>query len=192
MDIDFLNSNLNNKVEGLFVLKPIIYKDERGLFMESWNQKTFNKLLKRNICFVQDNYSESSRGVLRGMHFQIPPFNQDKLVRCIKGKIFDVVIDLRRNSQTFGQWASCYLDSESCKQLWIPSGFAHGFFVTSKKASVIYKTTNYWSKEHERAINWNDKDLSIDWPLEFGSPSLSEKDLNAGKFSDYLKEFVEW
>lgn len=150
------------------VYVPDVFKDERGFFLESFNQKNFD------TTFVQDNHSLSSRGVLRGLHYQvIKP--QGKLVRVIRGAIFDVAVDIRKSSPNFGKWTGKLLTSDNFKQLWIPPGFAHGFVVLSDKAEVLYKTTEFWHKEHERCIKWNDPALNIDWYI-MDYPNISKKD----------------
>ena len=147
----------------VYVFTPTIFSDNRGSFFESWNKNTFNSLIEQDYNFVQDNHSISSYGTLRGLHYQIPN-PQGKLVRVISGEISDVAIDIRKSSRTFGKWCGVILSSENAKQIWIPPGFAHGFLVLSSIAEVIYKTTDYWHKESEKTIIWDDKDLSIQWP----------------------------
>jgi len=179
MKIKKMFSNDGQLLEGILVIYPDIFSDKRGIFFESWNQKRFDEILGEKILFKQDNYSESSKGVLRGLHYQVKPKEQGKLIRCISGKIFDVVVDLRKRSPTFSKWASIELNSDDKKQLWIPPGFAHGFFTLSSKAAILYKTTQYWDKDSEFAILYNDKDINIKWPFEQVSPSdinLSLKD----------------
>ena len=146
------------------MISPKYYSDNRGSFFESWNKKKFNQLLNVNHEFVQDNHSISIEGTLRGLHYQFPN-PQGKLIRVISGEIFDVFVDLRESSSTFGQWRGINLSSDNMKQIWIPPGFAHGFLTLSSKAEVLYKTTDYWYKENEKTIIWNDKNISIDWPL---------------------------
>lgn len=164
------------------ILKPKLFGDERGFFMESFNQKVFNELTGVDVEFVQDNHSRSSKGVLRGLHYQlIQP--QGKLVRVISGEVFDVAVDIRKSSPTFGQWVGQYLTAENNHQLWVPAGFAHGFVVLSEAADFIYKTTDYYHPESERSILWNDDDLNIEWPIDF-IPSLSVKDEQATAFKD--------
>ena len=151
-------------IEDLFVLKPTILKDERGYFVESYNLKKINKLLG-DIHFVQDNESKSSRGVLRGLHFQKPPFSQSKLVRCLKGEILDVALDLRKKSKTYGLFETILLSDKNKNQLFIPKGFVHGFVVLSKSAIVSYKVDNYYDPNYESGVLWNDSDLNIDWKI---------------------------
>jgi dTDP-4-dehydrorhamnose 3,5-epimerase len=165
------------------LLTPRLFGDDRGFFFESWNQRSFAAALglplERAPGFVQDNHSSSSRGVLRGLHYQLPPHPQGKLVRCIVGQIFDVAVDIRRSSPTFGQWVGAVLSSDNQQQLWVPEGFAHGFLTLSGHAEVLYKTTDFWSKECEGAIRWDDPQVAIAWPLDsLGGiePLLAEKD----------------
>ena len=167
----------HTKLDGVLLLSSKVIEDSRGLFFESYNHRIFSKIFKRNIVFVQDIQSSSMRGVLRGLHFQSYPEDQGKLVRCLRGSIWDVVVDLRQNSPTLGQWMAHELSAENYQQLWIPTGFAHGFLVRSEDAEVLYKVTRYWSPEHEVTLAWNDPALNIKWPLD-GSPILSEKDRN--------------
>mgnify|MGYP005687869689 FL=1 len=188
--------NENNRViSGPILLKPKIFGDERGFFFESWNKKNLYEVFKDNdqkeAIFVQDNHSKSTKGVLRGLHYQRNPIPQGKLVRCIKGEIFDVAVDIRKKSETYGSWVSAYLNSENKHQLWIPEGFAHGFLTMSETAEVVYKTTNYWDKDCERSIIWDDKDIKIKWPIENNeslSILLSEKDKKGMKLCDLKDE----
>lgn len=166
--------------DSVFVLSPKTYFDNRGSFFESWNKKTFNKLLDVNYNFVQDNHSISVQRTLRGLHYQFPN-PQGKLVRVIYGEIFDVIVDIRRSSSTFGQWRGINLSSDNMKQIWIPPGFAHGFLTLSSKAEVLYKTTEHRHEESERTIIWNDKDLLIEWPLS-KDLIISNKDKNGTAF----------
>ena len=173
------------------LLTPRVFGDDRGFFFESWNQRSFAAALglplERAPGFVQDNHSRSSRGVLRGLHYQLPPHAQGKLVRCILGDIFDVAVDIRRSSPTFGQWVGAVLSSENQQQLWVPEGFAHGFLTLSEHAEVLYKTTDFWSQECERAIRWDDPQVAIAWPLNsLGriEPLLAGKDAAAPWLAD--------
>ena len=173
------------KIKGPILIKPRVFVDERGFFFESWNQKNWMEILKeynqKPQQFLQDNHSKSSQGVLRGLHFQKSPFSQGKLVRCILGEIYDVAVDIRKDSNTFGKWVGTYLNSHEHNQFWIPEGFAHGFLTISRFAEVNYKTTNYWNKNCEESIFWNDKDISIEWPLKAlknETLKISEKDKN--------------
>ena len=151
------------KITDVKLIEPDVFEDERGFFYESFNQKKFNEALGENITFVQDNHSMSSKGVLRGLHFQEEPFAQGKLVRVVAGEVFDVVVDIRKDSPTYGQWVSEVLSAENKKQLWVPEGFAHGFLTLSDYAEFLYKTTCHYSKQHEKIILYNDTDLNIDW-----------------------------
>ncbi|EIN4620536.1 dTDP-4-dehydrorhamnose 3,5-epimerase, partial [Salmonella enterica] len=155
--------------------EPKVFSDERGFFMESFNQKVFEEAVGRKIEFVQDNHSKSTKGVLRGLHYQVEPYAQGKLVRCIAGEVFDVAVDIRKDSETFGKWVGVNISSENKRQLWIPEGFAHGFLVLSDSADFLYKTSNYYSPIHERGIVWNDPTININWPINIDK-ILSEKD----------------
>jgi len=168
------------------LLTPRVFGDGRGFFFESWNQRSFAAALGLELgqapAFVQDNHSRSARGVLRGLHYQLPPHPQGKLVRCVLGEIFDVAVDIRRSSPTFGHWAGATLSATNHQQLWVPPGFAHGFLTLSETAEVLYKTTEFWSRDCERAIRWDDPQLAIQWPLEVlagALPQLSDKDAEA-------------
>ena len=167
-------------VEGPLLLTPQVFGDDRGFFLESWNGERWQELLAAHgqspVPFVQDNHSRSARGVLRGLHWQLPPHPQAKLVRCVLGSIFDVAVDLRRGSPSFGQWLGAELSATNHQQLWIPVGFAHGFLTLSEHAEVLYKTTDFWSRSCERALRWDDPDLAISWPQLETAPLLSEKD----------------
>ncbi|MGA1227597.1 MAG: dTDP-4-dehydrorhamnose 3,5-epimerase [Tamlana sp.] len=164
------------KLEGCFIIEPKVFNDERGYFLESFNQKVFNELIGEKIRFVQDNESLSSKGVLRGLHYQKGEHAQAKLVRVVKGKVLDVCVDIRKNSPTFGQYVSVELSEENKKQLFIPRGFAHGFVVLSDKALFSYKCDNFYDKESESGIIFNDKSLNIDWKLNEEQFIVSEKD----------------
>jgi len=170
------------KIEGLVILKPKMLEDNRGYFMESYNQKNIKKLIG-DISFVQQNESESFKGVLRGLHFQKPPFAQSKLVRCVKGNVLDVALDLRKNSKTYGHFETTILSSENKEQLFVPKGFAHGFIVLSQSAVLSYKVDNYYTPKSESGIIWNDKDLKINWPIK--NPIISNKDRNNLSFREY-------
>jgi len=160
------------------VIEPKVFGDERGFFFESFNQAKFDAAIGRQVHFVQDNHSKSAKNVLRGLHYQIQQA-QGKLVRVVEGEVFDVAVDLRKSSPTFGQWVGEILSANNKKQMWIPEGFAHGFVVLSESAEFLYKTTDYWAPEFERSIAWNDSEIGIEWPLS-GKPSLSGKDKLAG------------
>lgn len=179
MDSNKLISMSGKEIEGPILIKPKIFSDKRGFFMESWNQLTFNHLFDKPVKFVQDNHSHSLKGVIRGLHYQLQPYAQDKLVRCVEGKIFDIAVDLRLKSKTYGDWVGVELSSENHYQLWVPVGFAHGFYTQSDYAVVLYKTTAIWNRKYERSLNWADKDINIKWPQIAEYPILSEKDSSA-------------
>jgi dTDP-4-dehydrorhamnose 3,5-epimerase len=179
---------IKTKLDGLVVLKPNIFKDNRGCFMESYNQKNINKLLG-NVNFVQDNESKSYKGVLRGLHFQKPPMAQAKLVRCIKGEILDVALDLRKDSKTYGMFETTLLSEENKNQLFIPKGFAHGFVVLSQSAIVSYKVDNYYNPQSESGIIWNDPDLNIDWKINKKEIRVSEKDTKLSTYNNFISPF---
>ena len=162
------------EIYDVLLIQPQIFGDERGFFLESFNQKNFCEKIGLNVEFVQDNHSRSMQNVLRGLHYQIYQ-PQGKLVRVVVGEILDVAVDIRHNSPTFGQWVSCYLSAENRHQLWVPAGFAHGFLVVSEMAEVLYKSTDYYAPQYERSIRWDDPDLSINWNLD-AAPILSSKD----------------
>jgi dTDP-4-dehydrorhamnose 3,5-epimerase len=164
------------------LLKPRVFGDERGFFMESYNKNTLAELAGIDGEFVQDNHSRSAKGVLRGLHYQIEQA-QGKLVRVVSGEVFDVAVDLRRSSPTFGQWVGAKLTASGHEQFWVPAGFAHGFVVLSETADFLYKTTDYYAPKHERAIRWDDSQLNIDWQFD-GEPLVSEKDAKAVLFND--------
>ncbi|HPI40329.1 MAG TPA: dTDP-4-dehydrorhamnose 3,5-epimerase [Pseudobdellovibrionaceae bacterium] len=165
-----------------YVIEPKVFGDDRGFFYESFNQKVFNELTQTNYSFVQDNHSKSSQGVLRGLHYQIQNA-QGKLVRVTEGSVYDVAVDIRKSSSTFGKWFGLVLSAENKKMFWIPPGFAHGFYVISPTCEFLYKTTDYYAPPFERAILWNDKDLKIDWPLvDNRPPMLSAKDQSGFSF----------
>ena len=159
------------------IIQPRVFGDERGFFLESWNQRVFDEAVGRAVQFVQDNHSRSARGVLRGMHYQHTR-PQGKLVRVVQGEVFDVAVDLRKSSATFGQWVGVHLSADNHRQLWVPPGFAHGFVVLSESAEFLYKTTDYWYPEHERSLLWSDAQVGIQWPLD-GQPLLAAKDAAA-------------
>ena len=175
------------KLEGCFVIEPKVHKDKRGYFIESFNQNNFNKIFGLEIEFVQDNESMSSRGVLRGLHYQTNEFAQAKLVRVIKGKVLDVVVDLRKNSKTFGAHISVELTEENKKQVYVPRGFAHGFLVLQDNTIFSYKCDNYYNKASESGLIYNDFTLAIDWSLPDEELILSEKDKELQTFEEFLK-----
>ena len=170
-------------IQDVVLFTPNFFGDERGFFFESFSQKAFEEATGLKRQFVQDNHSKSQRGVLRGLHYQLNPMAQGKLVRVVQGEVFDVAVDIRKDSPTFGQWVGEILSAENRKQLWVPEGFAHGFVTLSETAEFLYKTTNTYAPTSERAIIWNDPDLAIDWRFE-GEPLLSGKDQNAALFKD--------
>lgn len=169
-------------IPGLFVFEPRVFGDARGFFFESYNRHAFQAATGLDIDFVQDNHSKSSRGVLRGLHYQLPPKAQGKLVRVVQGEVFDVAVDIRRSSPTFGRWVGEILSAENKKQLWIPPGLAHGFVTLSETAEFLYKTTDNYSPEHERCIRWDDARLAIDWQLT-APPLVSAKDAEGVAFA---------
>ena len=183
MHVDKLTSRQGFFEKGPLVFSPKVFSDDRGFFLESWNYSRWKELLiefgQTSGEFVQDNHSRSSLGVLRGLHYQLPPHPQGKLVRCIVGEIFDVAIDLRKSSATYLQAVGIHLTANNFKQLWIPNGFAHGFLTLSQTAEVLYKTTDFWSPECERSIRWDDPSIAINWPSLSMSPFLSSKDAQA-------------
>ena len=162
-------------IPDVILFEPNVFGDERGFFFESFNAREFAKATGLEAQFVQDNHSRSRQGVLRGLHYQVAPRAQGKLVRVTEGEVFDVAVDIRRGSPTFGQWVGEILSAQNKRQLWIPAGFAHGFVVLSENAEFLYKTTDYWSPEHERCIRWDDPTLAIPWPVS-GAPLVSDKD----------------
>jgi dTDP-4-dehydrorhamnose 3,5-epimerase len=161
-------------IPDVLLIEPQVFGDDRGFFYESFNQNKFEEAMGKKINFVQDNHSKSVKGVLRGLHYQLTPKAQGKLVRVIQGEVFDVAVDLRQSSPTFGKWVGEIISADNKKQLWIPEGFAHGFLTLSDTAEFLYKTTDFYSKDHEQAIQWNDKTIGINWPIQ--DVSLSSKD----------------
>lgn len=168
-------------IPDVMLIEPKVFGDTRGFFFESFNQRAFNDATGTNHQFVQDNHSRSTQGVLRGLHFQVSPKAQGKLVRVVRGAVFDVAVDIRRSSATFGQWVGVLLTEDNQKQLWVPPGLAHGFLVVSESADFLYKTTDYYSPEHERCIRWDDPQLAIAWPALDEPIQLSTKD-QAGRW----------
>lgn len=181
-------------IEGLVIIEPQVFGDERGFFMETFQAEKFAEL-GLPASFVQDNHSRSKKGILRGLHIQ-KQHTQGKLVRVISGEVYDVAVDLRKGSPTYGQWRGVYLSVENKRMFWVPEGFAHGFYVTSESADFVYKCTDYYAPEHDMSIAWNDPELNIEWPLEKGGePQLSAKDENAAPFSGagfWTKESGHW
>jgi dTDP-4-dehydrorhamnose 3,5-epimerase len=174
---------IKTEIPDVLILEPKVFGDERGFFMESFNQKVFDEAVGRKVEFVQDNHSKSIKGVLRRLHYQQEPYAQGKLVRCVVGEVFDVAVDIRRDSETFGKWVGVNLSAENKKQLWIPEGFAHGFYVLSDTAEFVYKATNYYNFLSDRGIIWNDKNINVNWPI-VGDILLSEKDMNHRTFTE--------
>ncbi len=175
---------LPTSIGDVVIIEPKVFGDERGFFFESFNERRFQEAVGAplSLRFVQDNHSKSAKNVLRGLHYQIYQ-PQGKLVRVIAGEVFDVAVDIRRSSPTFGKWVGAVLSAENKRQMWVPAGFAHGFLVTSESAEFLYKTTDYWAPEHERSIAWNDPAIGIEWPIE-EAPVLSAKDKNAVLLAD--------
>jgi dTDP-4-dehydrorhamnose 3,5-epimerase len=187
MQVEQLRSTGGQVIEGPLLISPRVFADGRGFFFESWNQRRFDEAVGTPTIFCQDNHSRSSKGVLRGLHYQLEPEPQGKLVRCTVGAIFDVAVDLRRSSPTFGQWVGAELSAENQQQLWVPVGFGHGFLTLSDTAEVLYKASGFWSKSCERSLLWNDPDLAIAWPLDRlngSAPLLAEKDAAAPGFAE--------
>lgn len=170
------------RIPDVLLIEPRLFGDSRGFFFESFNHRAFQEITGQNVSFVQDNHSRSAQGVLRGLHYQVQQ-PQGKLVRVVRGAVFDVAVDIRRGSPTFGQWAGTELSEDNHHQLWIPPGLAHGFLVLSERADFLYKTTDYYAPQHERAIAWNDPDIGIAWPLS-APPVLSSKDQQAKRLRD--------
>lgn len=175
---------IKTDIPDILVIEPRVYGDDRGYFFESFNKQAFDEAIDKQVEFVQDNHSKSTKGVLRGLHYQAAPYAQGKLVRCVVGEVFDVAVDIRKKSQTFGKWVGVRLSADNKRQLWIPEGFAHGFLVLSDVAEFLYKTTNYYHPESDRGIIWNDSTIGIKWP-DVGTITLSEKDLDQPTF-DFL------
>lgn len=178
---------INTEISDLFILEPKVFGDSRGFFMESFNQRVFEELIGKRVNFVQDNHSKSSKGVLRGLHYQLNPYAQGKLVRCTVGEVFDVAVDLRKESPTFKKWVGVLLSAENKRQFWIPEGFAHGFLVMSEKAEFLYKTTYYYAPDVQKAIAFDDRSLNIQWPEIGCDYNLSDKDRHAS-YTDALDE----
>lgn len=166
-------------IADVLILEPKVFGDERGFFMESFNQKAFDEAVGRHVEFVQDNHSRSAKGVLRGLHYQLPPHAQGKLVRVTQGKVFDVAVDIRRSSPTFGRWVGVELTGENHRQLWLPEGMAHGFLVLSESADFLYKATGYYAPAAEGSLRWDDSHVGIEWPLNGQAPTLAAKDAAA-------------
>jgi len=187
MQVEQLTTASGQVMDGPLLITPQIFGDDRGFFYESWNQHRFDQAVGIPTSFSQDNHSRSSRGVLRGLHYQLEPEPQGKLVRCPLGAIFDVAVDLRRSSPTFGEWVGAELSAENNRQLWVPVGFAHGFLTLTDSAEVLYKASGFWSKSCERSLRWNDPDLAIAWPLDRLDGAellLAAKDAEAPRFAE--------
>jgi dTDP-4-dehydrorhamnose 3,5-epimerase len=167
---------IRTELDGVLLIEPKVFGDARGFFVESWNEARFNAAVGHAVHFVQDNHSRSSKGVLRGLHFQRPPHAQGKLVRCVAGRVFDVAVDVRAGSPTFGRWVGFELSADNQRQLWIPPGFAHGFLVLSESADFLYKTTDYYAPQAEGALRWDDPDVGIRWPDLGTAFLLADKD----------------
>ncbi|WP_163935295.1 dTDP-4-dehydrorhamnose 3,5-epimerase [Paraferrimonas sp. SM1919] len=176
---------IDTKIADVKIIEPTVFGDERGFFMETWNQKQFEELVTgKPTPFVQDNHSKSAKGILRGLHYQTEN-TQGKLVRVVSGEVFDVAVDMRKGSSTFGQWVGVYLSEENKRQLWVPEGFAHGFYVTSDKAEFVYKCTDYYNPNAEVSIKWDDPSIGVEWPLQ-EAPLLSAKDQHGIHFETSL------
>jgi dTDP-4-dehydrorhamnose 3,5-epimerase len=174
-------------ISDVLLIEPKVFDDDRGFFFESFNQYKFEEAVGRKVNFAQDNHSKSSKGVLRGLHYQSPPKVQAKMIRVIQGEVFDVAVDLRQSSPTFGAWVGEILSADNKKQMWIPEGFAHGFVTLSDTSEILYKTTDFYSPQHEHVISWDDQTLNILWPIVIEKFFLTDKDLNASSFkSSYL------
>lgn len=171
-------------IPDVLIIEPRVFNDARGFFYESFNQRTFHQATGLDVCFVQDNHSRSVKGALHGLHYQLPPHEQGKLVRVVRGSVFDVAVDIRRDSPTFGSWVGVELSEDNQRQVWIPPGFAHGFMVTSESADFLYKTTAYYEPQSERCIRWDDPYLAIEWPHRH--VQLSAKDAAATSFAEWL------
>ncbi|MFM5223002.1 dTDP-4-dehydrorhamnose 3,5-epimerase [Aeromonas caviae] len=175
---------IKTAIPDVLIFEPKVFGDERGFFFESFNHKLFEEAVGYPVTFVQDNHSKSSKGVLRGLHYQLPPHAQGKLVRCVVGEVFDVAVDIRKSSPTFGQWVGVHLSGENKRQLWIPEGFAHGFVILTETADFLYKTTNYYCRDSDRGILWNDGQLAITWSDQYIDYRLSDKDQQQPSFID--------
>lgn len=174
---------IDTTIPDVKIFEPKVFNDGRGFFFESFNHRQFEEAIGRSISFAQDNHSNSEKGVLRGLHYQLPPHAQGKLVRVVQGEVFDVAVDIRKGSKTFGQWFGVVLSAENKRQLWIPEGFAHGFITLSENAEFLYKATDYYAPESERSIRWDDPEIAINWPTNV-APLVSTKDADARDFKD--------
>ena len=180
---------IETKISDLIIIEPLLFGDARGYFLESYNKKKFEEVVGKT-SFVQDNESKSSKGVLRGLHFQKPPFQQAKLVRCIEGEVLDVAVDIRKNSKTYGKHVAVLLSAENKRQLFVPKGFAHGFLVLSDSATFAYKVDNIYAPDHDAGIRWNDKELNIQWGMEDREITVSEKDAELPFFLEFESPFT--
>ena len=171
-------------IPDVLIFEPNVYEDQRGFFFESFNQSKFEKTIGRKITFVQDNHSKSTKGVLRGLHYQMPPKEQGKLIRVIRGEIYDVAVDLRKTSPTFGQWVGEVISAANKKQIWIPEGFAHGFVTLSDDSEILYKATDFYSPIHEQCLIWNDPKINVTWPHIKNNFIFSHKDINGKPLSE--------
>jgi dTDP-4-dehydrorhamnose 3,5-epimerase len=178
---------IRTALEGVLILEPKVFGDARGFFLESFNERAFNEAVGHEVRFVQDNHSRSAKGVLRGLHYQLPPHAQGKLVRVTSGAVFDVAVDIRRGSATFGQWLGTELNTTNHRQVWIPPGFAHGFLVLTDSADFLYKTTDYYAPQAEGAVRWDDPTVGIEWPNVGEAPQLSAKDMSAPAWASAAK-----
>ena len=191
MEYLIVKSSKGKTMKGPLIIKPQIFFDNRGYFFESWNHIEFNHTISREINFVQDNHSKSKLGVLRGLHYQLKPKAQAKLVRCTKGEVFDVLVDIRKESDTYGEWSSVILSEDNKLQIWIPEGFVHGFIALKDFSEVQYKTNEYWNRDHERSLFWKDEDIKINWPITNSNEKykliINEKDANAPTLKEIEK-----
>ncbi len=187
-NVDRQMNVIKTAIPDVIIFEPKVFGDERGYFFESFNRKLFEEAVGYPVSFVQDNHSKSSKGVLRGLHYQLSPHVQGKLVRCVAGEVFDVAVDIRKSSPTFGQWVGVHLSGENKRQLWMPEGFAHGFVTLSETADFLYKTTNYYCVASDRGIAWNDEQLAVAWPVEGMNLIVSDKDQKQPifKLAEYL------
>ncbi|UOE80903.1 dTDP-4-dehydrorhamnose 3,5-epimerase [Vibrio splendidus] len=177
---------IETNIPDVKIIEPRVFGDERGFFMETWQQEKFEELVTgKPTLFVQDNHSKSTQGILRGLHYQLEN-TQGKLVRVVSGEVFDVAVDLRKDSSTFGQWVGVRLSAENKRQLWIPEGFAHGFYVMSEEAEFVYKCTNYYAPQYEVSLLWSDSEVGIDWPIN-DAPILSQKDVEAMTLKELMR-----
>lgn len=183
---------IKTSIPEVIIFEPTVYGDDRGYFCESFNQRAFENAVGRPVNFVQDNHSKSRKGVLRGLHYQLAPQAQGKLVRCTVGEVFDVAVDIRQGSATYGKWVGVILSAENKRQLWIPEGFAHGFMALSESVEFLYKTTNYYSPQHERSIRWDDAEIGIAWPNIDVGLIISEKDKLADSLNSSLSEQADY